>query len=64
MTLEDIWNQLCRKQPRLLKENATVEFKSQNLKALLSQVYEQAQKAAVKVEESKPKSSPFSGLGW
>ena len=64
MTLEDIWNQLCRKQPRLLKENATVEFKSQNLKALLSQVYEQAQKAAVKAEEPKTKSNPFNWFGW
>ena len=64
MTLEDIWNQLCRKQPKLLNENATVEFKSQNLKALLAQVYEQAQKAAVKVEEPETKSNPFSGFGW
>ena len=64
MTLEDIWNQLCRKQPKLAKDDTTIEFTSQNLKALLSQVYEQAQKAAVKVEESKPKSSPFSGFWW
>ena len=64
MTLEDIWNQLCRKQPKLLNENARVEFDSQNLKALLSQVYSQGQKAAVKVEEPKTKSNPFSGFGW
>ena len=64
MTLEDIWNQLCRKQPQLAKDDTTIEFKSQNLKSLLSQVYEQAQKAAVKVEEPKPKSNPFSGFGW
>ena len=64
MTLEYIWNQLCRKQPKLLNKNATVEFTSQNLKALLAQVYEQGQKAAVKAEEPKPKSNPFSGFGW
>ena len=64
MTLEDIWNQLIRKQPQLAKDDTTIEFKSQNLKALLSQVYEQAQKAAVKVEEATPKSNPFSGFGW
>jgi len=55
MTFEEIWNQLCRKQPKLLKEGTTVEFKSENLKTLLSQVYEQARKA----EEEKPKSNPF-----
>ncbi len=64
MTFEDIWNQLCRKQPKLAKEGTTVEFKSENLKALLSQVYSQAQKAAVKAEEPKPKSNIFSGFGW
>lgn len=59
MTLEEIWAQLCRKQPSLSKLGTTVEFKSENLKALLTQVYEQAQKAAVKAEESKAR-NPFS----
>jgi hypothetical protein len=45
MTFQDIWNQLCRKQPSLEKPETTVEFKSDNLKALLRQVYEQGQKS-------------------
>lgn len=46
MTFQEIWQQLCRKSPSLEKPGATVEFKSENLKALLRQVYDQGQKSA------------------
>ena len=46
MKFDDIWNQLCRKQPKLGNADSVVEFKSGNLKALLRQVYEQGQKSA------------------
>lgn len=45
MTFQDIWDQLCRKQPSLAQPETTVEFKSGTLKALLRQVYEQGQKS-------------------
>lgn len=44
MRFQEIWDQLCRKKPELSKTDATVEFRSSNLQALLRQVYEQGQK--------------------
>lgn len=45
MRFTEIWAQLVRKSPKLAKDDATVEFKAANLRALLRQVYEQGEKA-------------------
>lgn len=46
MEFDDIWVQLCRKQPALANPETTVEFKSDNFKTLLRQVCEQGRKSA------------------
>lgn len=48
MTFREIWQQLVRKDSRLLDGDAKVEFTSSNLKKLLEQVYEQGQKSVPK----------------
>lgn len=45
MTFQAIWDQLCRKSSALEKPDSVVEFKADNLKALLRQVYEQGQQS-------------------
>lgn len=57
MSFQDIWAQLCRKEPSLLKPETVVEFKSDNLKALLLQVYEQGQRSIQKNIDATRKSS-------
>lgn len=42
MTFHDIWNQLLKKSSSLADPQSKVEFTSENLKALLRQVYESA----------------------
>lgn len=56
MTFDQIWNQLLKKSSDLADPQAKVEFSSENLKALLRQVYEQAEKTGA--EKSKQDSSP------
>jgi hypothetical protein len=56
LTLEQIWQQLCKKDTRLNQPETVVDFKSENLKKLLAQVYEQGQRSA--------KSNGDSGFGW
>jgi hypothetical protein len=56
LSLEQIWQQLCKKDSRLAQPETVVDFKSENLKKLLAQVYEQGQKST--------KSNFDSGLGW
>lgn len=46
MTFNQIWDQLCSKKPSLKRADSTLEFKPENLKALLRQVYEQGRKSA------------------
>ncbi len=58
MEFKDIWNQLCRKDPRLNDLDVKVEFRGPHLKQLLEQVYEQGRKSAPK----KDTSLDFSGL--
>lgn len=60
MTFDEIWNQLLRKSPSLAKDESTVEFRADNLKLLLRQVYEQGEKQG----QSKPHqaTNPFSSL--
>lgn len=50
MTFQEIWDQLCRKQPLLTDAKATVEFKPENLQLLLRQVYEQGQNSNARRE--------------
>lgn len=52
MTFDEIWKQLCKKQPGLTDPFAIVEFDSASLRRLLLQVYE-------KGRESAPKESGF-----
>jgi hypothetical protein len=59
MTFKQIWDQLLRKSPKLSNDQAEVTFKSDNLKALLKQVYDQGKKSA---GEKKPVRDPFEGL--
>lgn len=55
MTFERTWQSLCRKEPELQKPGTKIEFESQNIKALLQQVFE-------KGRESAPKAgNPFEG---
>lgn len=53
MTFDAIWEQLCRKNPSLSKGDSTVEFKSDNLKILLRQVYDQGVKSVPKADPAK-----------
>lgn len=53
MTFDAIWEQLRRKNPALSKGDSTVEFRSDNLKTLLRQVYEQGVKSAPKTDSNK-----------
>ena len=63
MTFDAIWQQLCRKVPKLENDSAKVEFESKNLRALLRQVYEQGERNAPKPPEPKnPFSDIFGGL--
>lgn len=59
MTFHDIWNQLLKKSSSLADPQSKVEFTSENLKALLRQVYEQGEKAG---RESAPTSDGVSDL--
>ena len=43
MTFEQLWGQLTRKQPKLERDAAIVEFTAGNLRRLLRQAYEQGQ---------------------
>lgn len=69
MKFSDVWNQLCRKEPRLNEPETKTEFTSSNLRRLLEQVYEQGRKEGKKTQEfknqllgnTKPK-DPFGGL--
>jgi hypothetical protein len=64
MTFEAIWQQLCSKKPALkTPETKIVEFTSQNLKALLRQVYEQGERHGRESAEqpAKPR-DPFGGI--
>ena len=44
MTFQEAWDQLTRKQPKLLDPDAVVTFKADNLKTLLRQFHEQGRK--------------------
>lgn len=55
MGFERIWQHLCRKEPELQKPGTKIEFESQNLKALLLQVYEKGRESAPKAR------NPFEG---
>lgn len=46
MTFDQLWDQLCNKSPALKRADSTLEFKPDNLKRLLRQVYEQGQKSS------------------
>lgn len=64
MTFDSIWQQLCRKNPKLENEEAGVVFKSVHLKALLRQVYEQGERNKPEPDQPKnPFPDIFSGLG-
>jgi hypothetical protein len=41
VTFQNIWQQLCRKRPKLNDPQSVAEFTSDNLKSLLEQVYDQ-----------------------
>jgi len=63
MTFDAIWQQLCRKNPKLENDSAKVEFDAGNFKRLLRQVYEQGERSAPKPPEPKnPFSDIFGGL--
>lgn len=57
MTFKQIWEQLVRKRPELANDDTRTEFTAGNLKQLLEQVYDQAQKA--EREANKPSKSIF-----
>ncbi|MAT51425.1 MAG: hypothetical protein CMK32_09615 [Porticoccaceae bacterium] len=57
MQFSDIWNRLCQKQERLNDGDAEVTFKSENLKKLLRQVYDQGESAGRKAGEAKAASN-------
>jgi hypothetical protein len=65
MTFQNIWQQLCRKRPKLNDPQSVAEFTSDNLKSLLEQVYNQGFKHG---KESVPSSGgmDFDSLfgGW
>ncbi len=50
MTFQEAWDQLTRKQSKLLDPDAVVTFKAGNLKTLLRQFYEQGGKSAPKAK--------------
>ncbi len=54
LSLEQIWQQLCKKDSRLDQPETVVDFKAENLKKLLAQVYEQGQRSAI----------PDNSFGW
>lgn len=43
MRFQEIWDKLCEKDPRLLEGTTRVEFKAENLRKLLRQVYGQGE---------------------
>lgn len=45
MTFNEIWEQLCRKEPLLRRPESQVTFTSENLRSLLEQVYEQGERS-------------------
>lgn len=61
MTFREIWQQLVRKDSRLLDGDTKVEFTSSNLKKLLAQVHEQGQKSAPKSDGTLDFGSIFGG---
>lgn len=61
MTFDEIWNTLVAKNDRLNEPNATVEFRSENLKKLLRQVYYKGFDQSKRASEVMDKL--FGGLG-
>lgn len=61
MTFDAIWNQLRSKQTKLDNADATIEFKPQNLKQLLRQVYEQGQRSSQQPAQPE-KFDPFKSI--
>jgi hypothetical protein len=57
MTFDEIWRKLSDKDGRLSDGESRIEFKAMNLKALLRQVYEQAERETEKRIGSSQKSS-------
>ena len=46
MTFDEIWRQLERKRPKIAADDAVVEFRAANLRALLQRVYSEGRKSA------------------
>ena len=51
MTFEKIWEQLCRKEPRLKIAGTKIEFTSKGLEQLLKQVYDHGVKNKSDVDD-------------
>lgn len=59
MTSNEIWDQLVRKQPKLLNSDSTVEFTAGDLRKLLRQVYEQGEASVPRDATSRGLPPPF-----
>jgi len=63
MTFKEIWNQLCKKSPKLENGKSSVEMDADNLKTLLEQVYDKGFEAGKKVNPPASSSSLFGSNG-
>lgn len=52
LTMDQIWSQLCAKDPKLLQDDHEVTFISTNLKRLLQQIYDQGRVSAGNTNKS------------